>query len=105
VRMLVSVFPRFQHSDSGAHSVDVEDVRGASMNRNVRILGWEIPHAAVSRRPPISLHMIVPRTEGCTCAAKVWELSRYKDHFLAPRANLPDPWMPLDASRVISCPT
>jgi hypothetical protein len=26
--------------------------------------GWEIAHEAVSRRPPISLYTIVPRTEG-----------------------------------------
>jgi hypothetical protein len=32
-------------------------------NRNVRDFGWEIAHAAVSRRPPISLYTLVPRTE------------------------------------------
>jgi hypothetical protein len=33
--------------------------------------GWEIAHAAASRRPPISLYSIVARTEGYTYAAKV----------------------------------
>jgi hypothetical protein len=40
----------------------------------VRDFGWEIAHAAVSRRPPISLVTIVARTEGYTHAAKVWAL-------------------------------
>jgi hypothetical protein len=35
---------------------------------------WEIAHAAVSRRPPISLSGIVARTGGYTCDAKVWDL-------------------------------
>jgi hypothetical protein len=33
--------------------------------------GWENAHAAVTRRPPISLDTIVPRTEVFTYAAKV----------------------------------
>ena len=37
--------------------------------------GWEIAHAAVSRRPPIPISRIVARTEGYTHAAKVWDLS------------------------------
>ena len=37
--------------------------------------GCEIAHAAVSRRPPISLYTIVARTDGYTYAAKVWDLS------------------------------
>jgi hypothetical protein len=31
-------------------------------NRDVRDFGWEIAHAAVSRRPPISLYATVART-------------------------------------------
>jgi hypothetical protein len=37
--------------------------------------GWEIAHAAVSRRPPISHDTIVARTHMYTYTAKVWELS------------------------------
>jgi hypothetical protein len=44
-------------------------------NRNVRDFGWEVAHAAVTRRPPISLYTMVPRTRGCMYAAKVWNLS------------------------------
>jgi hypothetical protein len=33
--------------------------------------GWEIAHGAVTRRPPISLYTIEPRTGGYTNAAKV----------------------------------
>jgi hypothetical protein len=31
-----------------------------------RGFGWDIAHGAVSRRPPISLNTMVPRTEGYT---------------------------------------
>jgi hypothetical protein len=44
-------------------------------NRNVRDFGWEIAHAAVSRRPPISLYTMVPRTEGYAYDVGVWDLS------------------------------
>jgi hypothetical protein len=44
-------------------------------NRNVRGFRWEIAHAAVSRRPPISLNTTVARTEGYTTDAEVWDLS------------------------------
>jgi hypothetical protein len=37
--------------------------------------GWEIAHAAITRRPPIPLYTIVARTEGYTYAAKFWALS------------------------------
>ena len=37
-------------------------------------MGKRGAHAAVSRRPPISLPRIVARTEGYTYAAKVWAL-------------------------------
>jgi hypothetical protein len=40
-------------------------------NRNI---GWGIAHAAVSRRPPISLNSIVALTEDYTNAAKAWAL-------------------------------
>jgi hypothetical protein len=38
-------------------------------------VGWEIAHGAVTRRPPISLHTIVPRTGGFTYDVGVWGLS------------------------------
>ena len=49
-----------------------ESVRSVTCERDI---GWEIAHAAVSRRPPISLARIVARAEGYTHAANVWDLS------------------------------
>jgi hypothetical protein len=58
-------------------------------NRNGRVFGWEIAHAAVSRRPPISLDKIEARTEGYTYGAKkVWDLSRRSRTPVAPRQPL-----------------
>jgi hypothetical protein len=48
---------------------------------NERDFGWEIAHAAVSRRPPISLYTMVAGTEGYTHAAKVWDLSLVREPF------------------------
>jgi hypothetical protein len=42
--------------------------------------GWEIAHEAVSRRPPISLYTMVPRTGGYTYTVGVWDPS-FKDPF------------------------
>ena len=42
---------------------------------NRRDFGWEVAHEAVSRRPPISLDVIVARTLMYTRDAKVWDLS------------------------------
>jgi hypothetical protein len=51
-------------------------------NRNVRDFGCEMSsHAAVSRRPPISLSTIVARTHMYTYAAKVWDLSLVQGPF------------------------
>jgi hypothetical protein len=50
-------------------------------NRHVRDFGWEMAHGAVSRRPPISLYTIVPRTGGDAHAAKVWDLSIVQEPF------------------------
>jgi hypothetical protein len=44
-------------------------------NRNGRDLGWEMAHAAVTQRPPISLYTIAPRTGGFAYAVGVWDLS------------------------------
>ena len=41
----------------------------------VRDFGWEIAHAAVTRRPPISDYTMVPRTGSYTYDIGVWELS------------------------------
>jgi hypothetical protein len=41
----------------------------------LRDFGCGIAHAPVSRRPPISLYAMVPRTGGYTCDASVWGLS------------------------------
>jgi hypothetical protein len=54
-------------------------------NRTVRGDFRGIAHAAVSRRPPVSLSMIVTRTEGYTYAAKVWDLSLVQGQFLSVR--------------------
>jgi hypothetical protein len=60
--------------------------RVRTANRDVRDFGWEIAHAAVSRRPPISLSRIVPRTEGYTHNATVWDSSIVQG-FLSRRAE------------------
>jgi hypothetical protein len=39
------------------------------------IRGWEFAHGAVSRRPPVSLDTMVPRTGGYACDVGVWNLS------------------------------
>jgi hypothetical protein len=44
-------------------------------NRYVWDFGWEMAHAAVSRRPPISLDVIVARTNMYTHTAEVWDSS------------------------------
>jgi hypothetical protein len=63
-------------------------VGGTEPNRNVRDFGWEIAHTAVSPRPPISLDMIVARTEGYTYdAKKVWGFSIVQGPFSVPRAK------------------
>jgi hypothetical protein len=50
-------------------------------NENVRDFGWEIAHAAVTRRPPIPLSTIVARTHMYTHAANVWGLSLVQGPF------------------------
>ena len=49
---------------------------------------WEIVHAAVSRRLPISLYTIVARTHMYTYAATVWDLTIVQDHFHSPRSGM-----------------
>jgi hypothetical protein len=44
-------------------------------NRDFRDFGWEIAHAAVTRRPPISLDTMVARTGGYAYDDGVWGLS------------------------------
>jgi hypothetical protein len=47
----------------------------------LRIGLWEIVHAVVTRRPPISLSTIVARIEGYTYAAKGWAVSLVQGPF------------------------
>jgi hypothetical protein len=44
-------------------------------NRDGRDFGWEVTHGAVSRRPPVSLNTMVPRTGGYPYDVGVWDLS------------------------------
>jgi hypothetical protein len=44
-------------------------------NRDVRGFGWEIAHAAVTRRPPSSLYTVVPRTGSYAHDVGIWDLS------------------------------
>jgi hypothetical protein len=44
-------------------------------SRRGRGFGWEIAHAAITRRPPISLEMVVARTGGYAHDVGVWDLS------------------------------
>jgi hypothetical protein len=51
--------------DSSDTPSEVRTATEKVANRNsLRDFGWEIAHAAVSRRPPVSLHTMVPRTAG-----------------------------------------
>jgi hypothetical protein len=57
-------------------------------NRTVRDFGREIAHAAVSRRPPISLPRIVARTHMYTYDANVWDfVPRSTTIFCRPAPN------------------
>jgi hypothetical protein len=52
-------------------------------NRDVTDFGWVIAHAAVSRRPPISLDTMVPRTRGATRPLRTFgRCPPFKDHSL-----------------------
>jgi hypothetical protein len=44
-------------------------------NRDGRGFGWEVAHEAVSRRPPVCLYTMVPRTGGYAYDVGVWDLS------------------------------
>jgi hypothetical protein len=57
-------------------------------HRNGREFGWEIAHAAVSRRPPISLDTIVARAHMYTYAAKAWDFSIVQGAFSVARCQL-----------------
>jgi hypothetical protein len=63
---------------------------GETLSRVVtfRGFGWEIAHAAVSRRPPIYLDTMVARTHMYTYAATVWDLSFVEGLSLSPVPNL-----------------
>jgi hypothetical protein len=57
-------------------------------NRNFTDFGWEIAHAALlSRRPPISLYTMVPRTGSYSYFANVWDQSIVQGPFSVARAK------------------
>ena len=51
------------------------DAKVANRDFTSRDIGWEIAHAAVTRRPPISLYTLVARTGGYAYDVGVWDLS------------------------------
>ena len=59
--------------------------RRKSCESYIKDFGWEIAHAAVTRRPPISLNTIVDRTGGYTYDVGV--CPSFKGHFLSRRAK------------------
>jgi hypothetical protein len=78
--------------DSGEKDIAAAEVHTA-MNK-LRIVaiggfGWEIAHTAATRRPPISLHTMVPRTRGYAYDVGVWDSSIVQGPFsVAPYQNL-----------------
>jgi hypothetical protein len=56
-------------------------------NRNVGDFGWGVAHGAVSRRPPISLYTMVPRTGCYTYDVGVCDLSIVQGPFSVARAK------------------
>jgi hypothetical protein len=57
-------------------------------NRKGRGSGWEIAHAAVSRRPPINLDTTVARTLTCTRTARAFGICpSFKDQEKSPAPN------------------
>jgi hypothetical protein len=67
----------------------------AKANRDVRDFSWEIAHEAVTRRPPISLDTMVPRTEGYTNDVGVCDLSIVQGPFsVAPCQTLKSRFAP-----------
>ena len=59
---------------AAARTSGVLQRRKSCKNRDVRDFGWEIAHAAVSRRPPTPVSRTVARTHMNTYDAKVWAL-------------------------------
>jgi hypothetical protein len=51
------------------------------------ISGWEIAHAAVTRRPPIPLDTLVPRTGGYAYDVGVWDSSIVQEPSLSCRSQ------------------
>jgi hypothetical protein len=58
--------------------------RGTAVKKLRIVFGWEVAHAAVSRRPPISLYTMVARTSGYAYASKCGIRPSFKDHSLSP---------------------
>ena len=63
---------------------------GQVANRDGRGFGWEIAHAAVTRRPPISLYTMVPRTGCYTYDVGVWDWSIVQGPFPCRAVPSPD---------------
>ena len=53
----------------------------------LRIVAVGVSGGRSLTRPPISLDTVVPRTEGYTYAASVWDRPSFKEHSLSRRAN------------------
>ena len=78
-----------------AHGSDSNTLVGASTygdakkvaNRNVGDFGWEIAHAAVSRRPPNSLDRVVARTRTTRTPREFGICPSFKGHSLSRRAK------------------
>jgi hypothetical protein len=63
--------------------------RPSRESERIRGFGCEIAHAAVSRRPPISLTGIVARPEGYIYDAELWALALVQGaSFCRPEPNL-----------------
>jgi hypothetical protein len=74
---------------AAARTSGVLQRRKSCKNRDVRDFGWEIAHAAVSRRPPTPLDTMVARTHLYTYAANVWDLSLAQGPFPVARRAKP----------------
>jgi hypothetical protein len=78
---------------------------GQFANRYIRDFGWEIAHGAVTRRPPISLYTMVPRTGSYAYDVGVWDSSIVQGPFSV--APCPSPTLrfaSLSSLNTAACP-
>jgi hypothetical protein len=73
--VLLGLWVRQQQSLEAGQAEWVRYSDAKVANRGVRDFGWGIAHGAVSRRPPIRLYTMVPRTGGYAYDVGVWDLS------------------------------